>query len=407
MGQRRRLLFVILVPLLVACGGNLVTGTAALPLPTNELSTARPLATARPTTAPSPTITPTTQATAVRNPTILPTPTPTYIEHHAGTPITPAMLDRIWRVIHQTQAAKRYRMTSRVDQSTAPDAATVLSDDTVEASANRLHYLNRSSDMIKSGMPQGLDVTLVDGIINVHGPLPLSAAQTAQWYQVGQLPRAGIVLQFTAGPALQRLTSNVPLADLQSAGMISLDGLTCDQFAGGRSTVLAALNNTGHLVQPGKERPIADQVAGVTFDQTDYHLTLCSDDAIHQIEVTMRSHIADTTSNMHMLLHLWDINGPGTVTVPANTQPLQLPAALLGLPITFTALVANGGNMRQLPVNGAVLDQANAGETLDVVGRTVDAGWLLVGNPRGVTGWMSTTLLTVDPDVMPLIPTTQ
>jgi flagellar FliL protein len=80
--------------------------------------------------------------------------------------------------------------------------------------------------------------------------------------------------------------------------------------------------------------------------------------------------------------------------VPAATPPET------GL----TATVFNGGNVRERPVTGRPLDQINAGEEVKLLAKTVDGGWYQITNIRGVTGWVSVTLLTIDPEVARQVP---
>ena len=73
----------------------------------------------------------------------------------------------------------------------------------------------------------------------------------------------------------------------------------------------------------------------------------------------------------------------------------------------LTATVANGGNVREAPVTGRPLDQVNAGETIQLLAKTEDGGWLKVTYTRDgatITGWVSRTLLTIDPAVEQQVP---
>jgi SH3-like domain-containing protein len=83
----------------------------------------------------------------------------------------------------------------------------------------------------------------------------------------------------------------------------------------------------------------------------------------------------------------------------AKQVPASKPSAT-GL----TAKVFNGGNVRQRPVTGKPLDQINAGETVQLLAKTSDGGWYQITDIRGVTGWVSVTLLTIDPAVAKQVP---
>jgi hypothetical protein len=76
------------------------------------------------------------------------------------------------------------------------------------------------------------------------------------------------------------------------------------------------------------------------------------------------------------------------------------PGAVSGL----TATVFNGGNVRETPVTGRPLDQINAGETVQLIGRTADSRWYKITTIRGITGWVSVTLLRIDAEVAKQVP---
>jgi hypothetical protein len=74
-------------------------------------------------------------------------------------------------------------------------------------------------------------------------------------------------------------------------------------------------------------------------------------------------------------------------------------------PTGLTATVFNGGNVRAFPnLQGKVLDQINAAETVQLVAKTSDGSWYKIINPRNQTGWVSVTLLTIDPAVAAQLP---
>jgi SH3-like domain-containing protein len=66
--------------------------------------------------------------------------------------------------------------------------------------------------------------------------------------------------------------------------------------------------------------------------------------------------------------------------------------------------VYNGGNLRSTPnLRGQVLDQIHAGESVSASERTKDS-WVRITNPRGVTGWVHRSLLTIDQATFSKIP---
>lgn len=59
-----------------------------------------------------------------------------------------------------------------------------------------------------------------------------------------------------------------------------------------------------------------------------------------------------------------------------------------------TALVRASGNLREAPsTKGKIIEQVKAKETVTLLGRNKSSTWLRVTNARGVTGWVSMTLL--------------
>jgi len=73
----------------------------------------------------------------------------------------------------------------------------------------------------------------------------------------------------------------------------------------------------------------------------------------------------------------------------------------------LSAKVFNGGNVRERPVTGKPRDQINAGETVQLLAKTSDGGWYQIRYTRDgtpITGWVSVTLLTIDPAVAKQVP---
>ena len=73
----------------------------------------------------------------------------------------------------------------------------------------------------------------------------------------------------------------------------------------------------------------------------------------------------------------------------------------------LSATVANGGNVREAPVNGRPLDQVNAGEAIGLLAKNADGSWFKITyarNGASITGWVSRTLLTIDPAVEQQVP---
>jgi flagellar FliL protein len=91
----------------------------------------------------------------------------------------------------------------------------------------------------------------------------------------------------------------------------------------------------------------------------------------------------------------------------ATPEPEPEPEPEPTLPTGPAGNVANGGNVRALPQITAdnVIGGVNAGEEVQLLARTPNQAWYRVRTVRDEVGWVSATLLTIDPAVAAQIPT--
>lgn len=95
-----------------------------------------------------------------------------------------------------------------------------------------------------------------------------------------------------------------------------------------------------------------------------------------------------------------------TATVVA-ARAATAAAAAQPTPALLTASVANGGNVREAPINGRPLGQVSAGETVQLLEKNQDGSWFKITFTRdgqSITGWISKTLLTIAPEVEQQVP---
>jgi hypothetical protein len=99
---------------------------------------------------------------------------------------------------------------------------------------------------------------------------------------------------------------------------------------------------------------------------------------------------------------------PTEATVAEATEtPVTPTATTEALPTGAPLGVANGGNVRSLPIilPNNVVAGINAGETVQVIERTPNAEWYFIRNERDELGWASATLLdAIDPASVPVAP---
>ncbi|NOK60727.1 MAG: hypothetical protein GFH27_549289n291 [Chloroflexi bacterium AL-W] len=91
-----------------------------------------------------------------------------------------------------------------------------------------------------------------------------------------------------------------------------------------------------------------------------------------------------------------------TPTEEPAPEPTEAPTEV---PVERTATVFNGGNVRAAPnIGGQVLDQINANESVELLEQTADGTWYRITNERGVEGWVSVTLLSIDASIAEEVP---
>lgn len=85
-----------------------------------------------------------------------------------------------------------------------------------------------------------------------------------------------------------------------------------------------------------------------------------------------------------------------TVAPTAVPEPTGLPEATT-VP-TQTATVFNGGRIRSAPTTAQnnQVGTINAGETLQVLAKNDDGSWYKITDKRGITGWVSASLIRID-----------
>ncbi|MBC8075180.1 MAG: SH3 domain-containing protein, partial [Chloroflexales bacterium] len=133
------------------------------------------------------------------------------------------------------------------------------------------------------------------------------------------------------------------------------------------------------------------QAQGYTFSASEAVVWVCPDGYLHQIRLSVTGEKGGSPFSLSADLEITEPNGSVTIVAPADAVPPG-PALM--------ATVYNGGNVRAEPtVRGAVRDQINAGENVPLLAKTDNGDWYQIVTARGATGWVSATLLTIDPAV--------
>lgn len=99
----------------------------------------------------------------------------------------------------------------------------------------------------------------------------------------------------------------------------------------------------------------------------------------------------------------------------ANTTGAEVPTRIPADPGTalggiesdtgLTARVFNSGNIRDQPSqDGVPLGDVVAGQSVELLQKTPNAAWYRIRNAQGIEGWVTSSLLTIAPEVVDLVP---
>ena len=89
----------------------------------------------------------------------------------------------------------------------------------------------------------------------------------------------------------------------------------------------------------------------------------------------------------------------------ASQVPVQGAARVAQVPGASTVSVYNGGNVRNNHgPTGAVIDQINARETVQVLAKCNQNVWIKIINLRGTMGWVHKSLLNIDQALIDKLP---
>jgi hypothetical protein len=267
-------------------------------------------------------------------------------------------------------------------------------------------------DALTLGLESGRAIELVTagGESYLQGPIESLGATEPVWYSLGA----------ESGWSYDPLMSVISLGTIESGKLsklrdAKLDGRSCAIYGADKA---AALNAIMLLMSPdstGSElRALLARVV-----QGSAEIWSCDDGRIHQIDAAFDLNCTCSTdqqtayvaapsgpkiANYRMQLRLYDFDA--SIVIEAPRDAVSLWEAEDTGPSGPQATVFNGGNIRREPnLRGAVLGQLHAGQRVSLLERTADDRWYLVAAPEA-TGWVSSTLLTLDAGAAGLVPVT-
>lgn len=171
---------------------------------------------------------------------------------------------------------------------------------------------------------QKFEVISAGGNAYLKGPVPLLGALEEKWYLAP--PEAASVAQppLTPGSFLDSFSeAGINPADFKSAGTESLDGQSCEVFAGDRAAVVNAFGKLGGATG-------ASQKDLESIDNAEFKFWVCPDGYLHQVKMLIEGHDpADATQKgaFEIMMKITDFGASTTIEAPADAIPLKLPGA--------------------------------------------------------------------------------
>lgn len=231
----------------------------------------------------------------------------------------------------------------------------------------------------------------------VSGPLPLPAMDEEIWYSLGSSPPPFLKLPPDLAEALRLTTDGLALGGFTRTEEHDFYDTRCQVFRGDEFAAARILEGAGFAPGVLDIDPLDGQQGELRVEKTGAQLWLCADGVVRGVRAMAEgeygSELDPTPFSLALSLAVFEQGPQVEVALPEQAVARTLTRE------SGTALVTHGGNVRAQPVDGARQDLVWAGETVHVYGKTADGGWYLVVTRRRYSGWISSTLLSVDPGV--------
>lgn len=391
--------------LIAACGQR---AAAPAPQPAPPTATARP----RPTrTPPAPTA---TQAP----PTAVPSPTP----------FDPAAVGRALQTAYDTTVAlERYQLSVTItisDQAgnqqaqAAPGVYQVaysakgpprqgfgtitISYDALVIGSDARGGIATSFDSAGDAYePQTIEVIRIGDAVYMHCPCVAQSLGDPDetWYTVEADSQLIDALPAHGASVLPYAIDGLDFAAMRPLGQRSLGDQQCSAYAGTAEDARFVTDGLLGGILPGGTAGLNGLFADDAPSEGELTFSVCPDGYLRQVDVAIGGTVMGQTFAIRSSLALAPAPAEATIAAPAAPKPYREATAGVG-----TATVFNGGNIRSEPsLNGEVYGQLHAGETVDLVAKSADGSWYYVEAPEA-SGWVSATLLTVDPQLAAAVP---
>ncbi len=174
------------------------------------------------------------------------------------------------------------------------------------------------------GLPpeQVFEVISVDGEAYLKGPVPLLGATEAKWYKAPAQAASVAEPPLTPGAFLDSFgEAGINPNDFKLSGNESLDGKTCEIYAGDKSVVLNAFSKLGGAT--GATQEDLDSI-----DNAEFKFWVCDDGYLHQVRMLIEGHDKNNVEQkgaFEIVMKINDFDADIVITPPPDAIPLNLP----------------------------------------------------------------------------------
>jgi hypothetical protein len=317
---------------------------------------------------------------------------------------TPAAAEPLLAAIAASRRLSQYRMAFSAGSEQGDERFPIIE---YTASFDGSQVAFRVQSPAHGSGSQELQVIISEGITYARGPLPLSGAEQAVWYNLGAQPPAATRPPLTLDQLLGLITGKIDLAAFRDDGEILHDGQNCTRYRAGLAAALGMFDSLGRPTtaeaMAAEATPVVErmQAQGIRFGDSEALILVCDGLVTHVRSTVDGEGMPGRAGTFRMMLSL---------DVTADSEAMAFVAPLAPLQPgerAVMATVANGGNLRAAPsLQGAVQDQIHAAESVRLLGRSADGRWYKIINLRDQAGWVSATLLSIDQEQAVHVPVT-
>lgn len=293
--------------LVISCGSEAAPTATVLPAPTSA---------PQPTSAPKPTTAPATQPPAAAG-------------SSAGGPLQNAL--------SKAKTANSYRVNMSItgkgqfagDLNATPvagaeDKPITLIQMQGEVNGKDAHFSLQGmlTSFLGIEPDKTFEVMSYDGKSYLKGPVPLLGAIEDKWYQAPSEASSIAQPPLTPNSFLESFgEAGIDPSAFKEAGTETLDGQSCQVFAGDKDAVVQAFNKLGGATG-------ATQEDLSSIDSAEFKFWVCGGGYLHQVRMALEGHDKnkpDQKGSFEVLMKITDFNTNITITPPADAVPLKLP----------------------------------------------------------------------------------